>query len=411
MVFQAGIHEPIEGGVKEDAYDFGGQTGIYIPSFRNVGGQTTKDFLRGYSLLGSVGRISPGWFFIGTGEMLPRAENRVEIDSAKKDGWGIPAARITCVHSENERAMVRDMKEAIAQLASDCGLEANMLGRESLLNKLVYQFGARFVYTPDGALVPGSAIHEAGGARMGADPRTSVLNGFNQCWDAKNVFVTDSASFTTSPFQNPGLPIMALSARASAYIADALTRGNLRFAAPKGPAYGSRLRRPGLQPRYGPRRSWSMHPARPVAATSRVPVSPGRWDSSVACSAGPGSPGAADPAAVLCRGGAPDSCRSRLRRRGVSGPTGCSQSAAGAPRVARACAGSRGVPGDCRPRRSGLRLLLPESQPQVRSRRRSSPHASAARPIGRPGQSIGAATARSRGDGTTCAPVRRPVRA
>ncbi len=227
MVFQAGVHEPIEGGVKEDAYDFGGQTGIYIPSFRNVGCQTTPEFRRGYSLLGSVGRISPGWFFIGTGEMLPRAENRVEIDAGKQDAWGIPAARITCVHSDNERAMVRDMKAAIAQLASDCGLEANLLGRESFINKLVYQFGSRFVYTTDGALVPGSAIHEAGGARMGADPKTSVLNGFNQCWDARNVFVTDSASFTTSPFQNPGLTIMALSARASAYIADELMRGNL----------------------------------------------------------------------------------------------------------------------------------------------------------------------------------------
>ncbi|MEJ7608484.1 MAG: GMC oxidoreductase, partial [Bryobacteraceae bacterium] len=61
------------------------------------------------------------------------------------------------------------------------------------------------MYTEDGALVPGSAIHESGGAAMGDDPETSVLNGFNQCWDAKNVFVTDSAAFTTSPFQNPGL--------------------------------------------------------------------------------------------------------------------------------------------------------------------------------------------------------------
>jgi choline dehydrogenase-like flavoprotein len=76
-------------------------------------------------------------------------------------------------------------------------------------------------------MVPGSAVHEAGGARMGDSPKTSVLNKFNQCWDAKNVFVTDSASFTTSPFQNPGLTIMALSARAAAYIADELNRGAL----------------------------------------------------------------------------------------------------------------------------------------------------------------------------------------
>jgi choline dehydrogenase-like flavoprotein len=227
MVFQAGVHEPLEGGVKEDAYDFGAQTGIYIPSFVNVGGRSRGDFIRGYSLLGSVGRISPGWFFIGTGEMLPRAENRIEIDPGTKDAWGIPAVRIVCAHSDNERAMVRDMKAAIAQLAHDCGLEANLLGRENVLNRLVYAAASRFIYTPEGALVPGSAVHEAGGARMGADRRTSVLNSFNQCWDATNVFVTDSASFTTSPFQNPGLTIMALSARAAAYIAEEMRRGDL----------------------------------------------------------------------------------------------------------------------------------------------------------------------------------------
>jgi choline dehydrogenase-like flavoprotein len=227
MVFQAGPFSPIEGGVKEDAYDFGAQTGIYIPSFRNVGRRTEANFIRGYSLLGSVARIEPGWFVIGTGEMLPRRENRVEIDESRRDAWGIPTVRITCAHSDNEHAMVQDMKATIAQLAHECGLEANVLGRESLVNRLVYRLAGRLVYTPSGALVPGSAVHEAGGARMGVDPKTSVLNRFNQCWDAGNVFVTDSASFTTSPFQNPGLTIMALSARAAAYIAEQMRRGDL----------------------------------------------------------------------------------------------------------------------------------------------------------------------------------------
>ena len=92
---------------------------------------------------------------------------------------------------------------------------------------LVDQLTRRMVYTREGALLPGSAVHEAGGAPMGADPTTSVLNPHNQLWDAPNVFVTDSAAFPTSPFQNPGLSIMALSARAGHFIADALARGAL----------------------------------------------------------------------------------------------------------------------------------------------------------------------------------------
>ncbi len=225
MMFQAGPYSPLEKAVKTDAYDFGAQTGIYIPSFRNTRESKETNFLRGYSLLGSVGRIEPGWFFLAAGEMLPRHENRVELDPRKRDAWGIRVARITCVHSENEKAMVRDIHQTMVELARDCGLQTDILRQESALGRLAYKFARRMVYTPEGALVPGSAIHETGGAAMGNDPRTSVLNRFNQCWDASNVFVTDSASFPSAPFQNPGLTIMALSARAGNFIADALQRG------------------------------------------------------------------------------------------------------------------------------------------------------------------------------------------
>ncbi len=227
MVFQAGPHEPLEGTFASDPYDFGAQTGIYVPSFRNVGDDRQTAFLRGYSLLGSVGRIEPGWFFMAVGEMLPRYENFVELDHGKRDAWGIPAARITCVHSDNEKAMIRDMHASLTELARDCGLEIDHLGRESLLSRTVYRLVSPLVYTDEGALVPGSAIHETGGAGMGSDSRESVLNRHNQCWDAPNVFVTDSASFTTAPFQNPGLTIMALSARAGHYIADQMEAGGL----------------------------------------------------------------------------------------------------------------------------------------------------------------------------------------
>ncbi len=222
LVFRAGPYGPLEAGVKSDPYDFGAQSGIYVPSFRNTGAARERGFLRGYSLLGSVGRIEPGWFFMAVGEMLPRFENHVALDAHKRDAWGIPVARIACAHSDNERAMVRDMQESLDELARNCGLEGGHLKREGLVSRAVYRFAAPLVYTPEGALVPGSAVHEAGGAPMGEDPKTSVLNRHNQCWDAPNVFVTDSSAFPTSPFQNPGLTIMALSARAGNYIADQL---------------------------------------------------------------------------------------------------------------------------------------------------------------------------------------------
>lgn len=225
MVFQAGPLEPLEPVGREDPYDFGAQSGLYVPSFRNVAGRTEAGFRRGYSLLGSLGRIEPGWFFMAIGEMLPRHENRIEIDPKKRDAWGIPSARMNVTHSDNERAMARDMQASLAEVADACGLKTDHLQRESILSKLAYKLAAPLVYTPEGALVPGSAAHETGGAIMGGEAATSVTNRDNQVWDAPNVFVTDAASFPTSPFQNPGLTIMALSARAGNAAADRLERG------------------------------------------------------------------------------------------------------------------------------------------------------------------------------------------
>jgi choline dehydrogenase-like flavoprotein len=227
MVFQAGPYEPLEPVGRIDPYDFGAQSGIFIPSFRNAAGRRDADFLRGYSILGSVGRIEPGWFFMAIGEMLPRFENRIELDPSRRDAWGIPVVKVTCEHSDNERAMVHDMKRSLTELAQTCGLSVDHLQRESLLSRMFYKLAAPMVYTPEGALVPGSAVHECGGAAMGDDARHSLLNRHNQSWDVKNLFVTDSAAFTTAPFQNPGLTIMALSARASHYIAAEMSRRNL----------------------------------------------------------------------------------------------------------------------------------------------------------------------------------------
>ena len=225
MIFEAGPHA-IEGAPRTDPYDFGAQSGIYVPSFRNVGGQRDAPFMRGYSLLGSVARIEPGWFFMAVGEMLTDLRNRVTLDPSVKDAWGLPAARIRCVHGANEAAMVRDMQTTLLELAATCGLEIDHLRKESLLGRVVHQATRRLVYTASGALLPGSAVHEAGGAPMGADA-TSGPNAHSQCWDAPDVFVTDSAAFPTSPYQNPGLSIMALSARAAHFIADEMVAGRL----------------------------------------------------------------------------------------------------------------------------------------------------------------------------------------
>ncbi|MGB5065971.1 MAG: GMC family oxidoreductase [Albidovulum sp.] len=226
MVFRAGSLPEVEGmGAGHDPYDFGAQSGIYIPSFRNRGGADGCGFLRGYSMLGSVGRIEPGWFFMAIGEVLPRADNRVELDPGKRDAWGIPAAKITLRHSDNERAMIKDMNASLKEISGTFGLPDDLLGKESLLSRLAYKIAGPLVYTPEGALIPGSSIHETGGVCMGTDPKRHVLNADNQLYDAPNVYVTDSAAFPTNPFHNPGLTIMALSARAGALIAKNIRQG------------------------------------------------------------------------------------------------------------------------------------------------------------------------------------------
>lgn len=223
MMFRAGTLPTIEGmGGGHDPYDFGQQSGIYIPSFRNRPGDANPGFLRGYSLLGSLSRLEPGWFFMAIGEVLPRAENRVEIDQNKRDAWGIPAAKVTLTHSENERAMARDMAQTLKDISATFDLPDDLLGKESLVSKIAYKFAGPLVYTREGALIPGSSIHETGGACMGTDPARHVTDPFSRLHDAPNVFVTDSAAFPTNPFHNPGLTIMALSARAGAKIAEDL---------------------------------------------------------------------------------------------------------------------------------------------------------------------------------------------
>ncbi|HLG15409.1 MAG TPA: GMC family oxidoreductase [Blastocatellia bacterium] len=212
-------------------YDDGRANGIYIPKFRNVSDRHPK-FIRGYGIQGGAQRgmlptnikLMPGFgtefkklvreakdpapFWLGAwGEMLPRKENRVTISKDVKDAWGIPAAHIECVHSDNEMAMMADALESLKEMAQAAGVEVT--------------------YANPFPAAPGLCIHETGTARMGNDPTTSILNKYNQSWDVKNLFVTDGACFVSQGCQNPTLTMMAVTARACDYIVEQHKRGNL----------------------------------------------------------------------------------------------------------------------------------------------------------------------------------------
>ncbi len=227
-LYGAGATGRIEG-YEEDFYSGRRPTGPYIPRFRNVSKQET-DFLRGYSLSGGATRAGwqsqswkpgfgkefkalmrkPGsWHFSlhGSGEMLPVFENMVSLHPTKKDKWGMPQLHIDCKFTDNDRKMQEDIANTAANI-----LEA---------------LGAKDVHKSIKDQPPGLAIHEMGTARMGRDPKTSMLNGHNQAHDVPNLFVTDGACMTSSAWQNPSLTFMALTARACAYAADQLKLGKL----------------------------------------------------------------------------------------------------------------------------------------------------------------------------------------
>lgn len=204
--------------------------GIYVPRFRNVTSRHAG-FVRGYGFQGGASRagwqgshLRPGigaafkaslaalgpWSmnFGGFGEMLPDPANRATLHPTMKDRWGIPTLHIEARWGANELAMHRDM-----------GITAS---------ELLEAAGARDIRPrTDGPSTVGNANHEMGTARMGRDPRTSVLNGNNQAWDVPNLFITDGACMTSSACQNPTLTYMALTARAAHFAVEELKRRNL----------------------------------------------------------------------------------------------------------------------------------------------------------------------------------------
>lgn len=215
----------------EDHKTFGNRpNGIYVPRFRNVHDKHPK-FVRGYGFQGGGSRA--GWqrgarsqgygaefkrsllkdlgpwrvWLGGWGECLPRPENRVTLHPTLKDKWDVPALRIDCTFGPNERALLEDMQTTAAEILEVAG--------------------ARDIQTFNDELAPGFCIHEMGTARMGWDPKTSVLNRWNQTHDVPNLFVTDGACMVSSGNQNPSITYMALTARACHYAVGQLKLGEL----------------------------------------------------------------------------------------------------------------------------------------------------------------------------------------
>jgi choline dehydrogenase-like flavoprotein len=200
-----------------DPYDLGQATGFLIPRFRNLGGASGEAFRRGYMVQGGIGR-GPGWYMLAHGEMLARPSNRVTLDPTVRDAWGIPAARIDVTPSENEAAMIADAAAMLHAIAAATSLRVRSPAAGRLVERLAFGLWKGRLLDADGAFLPGSAVHEIGGAAMGASADGSVTNRWGQIWDVPNVVVADGACFPSGCCQNVTLTIMALAARASEHL-------------------------------------------------------------------------------------------------------------------------------------------------------------------------------------------------
>nr|WP_214648508.1 MULTISPECIES: GMC family oxidoreductase [unclassified Sphingobacterium] len=228
--FRLGAGGRVEG--YDDKYFFGRRpTGLYVPRFVNIPSDTKKrDYVRGFGYQGSGSRgrwsgeiaemqvggawkdalCEPGNWSVGFtafGEILPYHENKISLDKTVKDKWGLPVLSMDMEIKDNEQKMRKDMTEE--------------------MKEMLEKIGVKDVNTYDGGYNFGMGIHEMGTARMGRDPKSSVLNGNNQVWDALNVFVTDGAAMTSAGCVNPSLTYMALTARAVDFAVSELKKGNL----------------------------------------------------------------------------------------------------------------------------------------------------------------------------------------
>jgi len=205
--------------------------GIYIPRFQNLDNETHPSFKGGFNIQGIVGRpmVPPDmesvFGLMGHGEMLPYKENYVSVHKRRKDKWGIPIPNINIKMYKNEinllKTQVQTQKDLIAEAGYKVDFAISPLGiskEYDLLPKAPWYERLLFKLNFKKSVALGAAIHECGGARMGFDPKDSVLNANNQVWDAPNVFVTDSSCFPTNGSCGPTLTTMALTVRACEFI-------------------------------------------------------------------------------------------------------------------------------------------------------------------------------------------------
>jgi len=222
-IFRVGVSGEIPG--MDDLIEYGRRPGgVYVPRFRNLKGDEGLGFRRGYGYQGSayrnaakpVGfgaemkhgmrRYGPWQFSMGAfGECLPYEDNRVSLHSSKVDRFGVPLMKFDVTFRDNELKMMADARREGEAMLRAAGLKNVSSGEQEH--------------------VPGDAIHEMGGARMGADPRQSVLNKWSQAHDASNLYVTDGAQMASVSCVNPSLTFMALTARAADHAVKGLKAG------------------------------------------------------------------------------------------------------------------------------------------------------------------------------------------
>jgi choline dehydrogenase-like flavoprotein len=214
-------------GFMDSTTDGRSPTSAYLPRFRNVEKQET-DFLRGYAAGFSSGRYPKqntdgfgkelknqlakkelGPWYVGShmmGETIPKETNFVSLDPSLKDLWGMPQLNIHVDYDDNDEKMVKDFQEQMTEMYTKAGFKD--------------------IHLTDSKAAPGLDIHEMGGVRMGKDPKTSLLNEFNQLHTCKNVYVTDGACMTSTSTQNPSLTYMAITARAVDHAVNEAKKGS-----------------------------------------------------------------------------------------------------------------------------------------------------------------------------------------
>jgi len=219
-------------GMLDSKTEGGRPTSAYVPRFRNIRKQET-DFLRGYAATFNANRVggsgktdgmfgeelkskltdtsSPlGPWNVGSGmmgETIPKESNYVNLDKNKKDEWGVPLINFSVAFDDNDEKMIKDFFEQYTEMFTKAGFTD--------------------IKTSDSKQAPGLDIHEMGGVRMGKDPKTSLLNEWNQLHACKNVFVTDGACMTSTSTQNPSLTYMAITARAANHAVELMKKNKL----------------------------------------------------------------------------------------------------------------------------------------------------------------------------------------